>query len=424
MLSVKPGWKLSPVFGVLGKMDRRHFINTLGVTGTLAAVGGLTGSLGAAPNSSGKEDGKPFLNGTPAVFAPTKNSITVVWTLNSPALVWVEYGETEQLGKVAGSDAYGYVPHDERVVKVRLQGLKPGTRYYWRSVAKPLRGSTETRSKIYTCKTLDDTASSVKFSVWNDTHDNAETIQKLHARVRGGADDFLLWNGDVSNNVNRIDMIPGLYVSPKGVDLAEGPPILMTRGNHDVRGIWSNKMSDYVDFPGNRPFYAFRVGPVAVIALDTGEDKPDSHPSFQGVAAFEPLIKEQAAWLEEVIRRPEMRDAPYRVVFCHIPLRWLKEEQPDYDKGGFDHVSLRGRAAWGDALMRWGMQVVISGHTHRRAWIPPNTEFPYGQLVGGGPRMDGATIIRGSADGTKLRLVVESAKDGSVLEDQSFLPLK
>ena len=53
-------------------------------------------------------------------------------------------------------------------------------------------------------------------------------------------------------------------------------------------------------------------------------------------------------------RRPEFRDAPYRVVFCHIPLRWIDETPADYDAGGYDWFSRMSRDAWHDALVELG----------------------------------------------------------------------
>ncbi|MDR2430383.1 MAG: metallophosphoesterase [Puniceicoccales bacterium] len=404
-------------------MHRRQFIAAVGAVGTFSAVVPVDSPLAAASNAAAVAAGASLIKGTPVVFAPVADGFTVTVALNAPALVRVEYGETAALGAVARSDSCGFVPHDDVAVKIRLRGLRPGERYHWRVVAGPLsagarKGAVE-RTATYVTRTLAPTAGETRFGVWNDTHDRAETIQRLH-EGRGEGDDFLLWNGDVSNDVNRREILPGLYVCPKGVDLAEGAPVFFVRGNHDVRGIWANKMTDFVDFPEGRPFYAFRSGPLGVVVLDTGEDKPDAHPSFKGVAAFEDLIREQAVWLGRAIASPELRDAPCRVVFCHIPLRWHKEARPDYARGGYDWVSLRGREAWGGVLRQWGAQVVVSGHTHRAAWLPPSGEWPFGQLVGGGPRLDVATRIRGHATGRELRLVMERVVDGTVLHALSF----
>ncbi|MDR2512304.1 MAG: metallophosphoesterase [Puniceicoccales bacterium] len=404
-------------------MHRREFLTTIGLAGSANLLKGVPNSVAAADKASRVSLGpKSLLHGTPAVFAPAADGFTVSCPLAAAALVWLEYGETDTLGTLMKGDAQGFVPHDDKVVKIRLRGLKSGTRYYWRAHAKPLRGGATTFTKTYATRTLDPGAQKAAFTVWNDTHDNAQVIRQLHD-AREPEADFLLWNGDVSNDVNDRKLLPALYVSPPGVDLAEGAPIFSVRGNHDVRGIWANKMTDYVDFPGGYPYYGFRVGPLGVIVLDTGEDKPDDHPSLKGVAAFQPLIRKQAAWLEQAIASPSLRDAPYRILFCHIPLRWSKEQRPNYARGGYDYVSLRGQEAWQGALARWKTQVVISGHTHKHAWLEPTAGFRFAQLVGGGRTLNDATRIQGSATADALRLTTLNLK-GETLHEAIFKPLR
>jgi hypothetical protein len=110
------------------------------------------------------------------------------------------------------------------------------------------------------------------------------------------------------------------------------------------------------------------------------------------------------------------------MVFCHIPLRWTSEEVKDYAKGGYDSFSRSSREAWHDALVAWKTQVVVSGHMHQTAWIPGTADFPYGQLVGGGPQPERATWIEGKADATALRFVMKGL-DGKVIETVEFKPL-
>jgi hypothetical protein len=108
-------------------------------------------------------------------------------------------------------------------------------------------------------------------------------------------------------------------------------------------------------------------------------------------------------------------------VFCHIPLRWKTEAAVDYDKGGFDWFSRRGRDTWHDALVRWGAHAIVSGHTHSWACLPETPEFPYVQIVGGGPESENATLIRGYATGKEMKLVIH-ALDGRELYASSFSP--
>ena len=72
--------------------------------------------------------------------------------------------------------------------------------------------------------------------------------------------------------------------------------------------------------------------------------------------------------------------------------------------------------------MAWNTQLIVSGHTHRHAWLPPTTEFPYGQLIGGGPALEAATWIGAKADARQLTFEMRNLA-GAVLETVSFPPL-
>ena len=72
--------------------------------------------------------------------------------------------------------------------------------------------------------------------------------------------------------------------------------------------------------------------------------------------------------------------------------------------------------------MAWGAQVIVSGHTHRAAWLPATTEWPYGQLIGGGPRLENATWLEGRADERALRLTLRTLT-GKVLHEVVQAPL-
>jgi len=352
-------------------------------------------------------------------MAPRPDGVDAIWAVSRLCTGRVEWEASDGHRGTAAVDPYGFVPQSDDVLRVRVSGLSAGTTYRLRAVTRAAGDSGETPSAWKTFRPLNPAAAATTFVVWNDTHINDETIQRLH-EVTPPAD-FLVWNGDTCNDWASTNLLVPTLLHPGQRDITDGRPLLLTFGNHDVRGPRAFEMPHVVSTPSDRPFYAVRSGPVAAICLHTGEDKPDAHPSFAGRVAFDALRQEQAAWLAEVIRQPGFRDAPYRLVFCHIPLRWLDERPQDYAGTGFDRHSGRSRAAWHDALVAWRTQVVISGHTHRHAWLPPTDAFPYGQLVGGGPRLQGATWIGGTADGTSLTLRMHDLH-GTVLETIALAP--
>lgn len=367
----------------------------------------MAGTVGVVALGAETPDGKKPLMVTPAVvMAPRADGVEVVWAVSRLCRGWLECRETGGEVMKHSADDFGFVPQGDSIMRVRIVGLKPGTAYEVRAVVESGDGEkAREESPWKPLRTLDPSAKESHFVVWNDTHEHHDTIRKLHEATP--AADFLLWNGDTCNNWDKEEWLVPTLLAPAGQDVSAGRPMFLTWGNHDVRGKWAFKVKDMMAMPHGRPFYAFRHGPVAFICLHTGEDKPDNHPSFGGRVAFEPLRREQAEWLKTITAIPEIRDAPHKVVFCHIPLRWI-EEAPEtpYEKGGYDAFARECRAQWHDSLVKWGAQVVISGHTHQDELIPANDKFPYIQLVSGGPKLQAARWIEGKADATGLKLVM------------------
>src|SRR5690606_5327124 len=137
------------------------------------------------------------------------------------------------------------------------------------------------------------------------------------------------------------------------------------------------------DLPYN---FAIRLGPIALVGLDTGEDKPDAHPVFAGTAAFEPYRELQAAWLKSAVQRPEIAEAPIRIAVCHIPLRGGRGENDGTTLEGFASYSGFGAELWMPTLVQARFAAVISGHTHRHRIDDATESDPVMQVVGGGPQ--------------------------------------
>jgi hypothetical protein len=226
---------------------------------------------------------------------PPTDGLEVVWAVSRLSLGRLEWETRRWIQGVAAADPFGFVPQGERVLRVRLEGLKPGTVGRVRAHTVAANDGETVTGEWKPFRTLDPAAGQTRFVMWNDTHVFDETIQALH-QVTPAAD-FLVWNGDTCNDWTREDLLIPTLLNPGGCDISLNRPLLVAYGNHDVRGAHAFKMPGVVATPGGRPFYAFRSGPVAVICLHTGEDKPDDHPSFRGRVAFDVLRAEQARWL-------------------------------------------------------------------------------------------------------------------------------
>jgi predicted phosphodiesterase len=266
-------------------------------------------------------------------------------------------------------------------------------------------------------------------AIVNDTHENESTVTALAKRVHELAPDLLIWNGDACNHFSKPDRPAALLLRPgaNGESASAGGwaatrALLFVCGNHDIRGSEARQLSAILA-PGPHPQLpwntARRIGPLALIALDTGEDKPDHHPVFAGTAAYEPYRERQATWLATQLARPEITQAPFKVAITHIPLRGLPGQNDGTTLEGAAAFSGQGAGLWLPQLIRAGFQAILSGHTHEWRVDPPTTAEPITQFVGGGPKPDKATIMVMEVHPDRLTTRMEHLK-GDVLATETW----
>ena len=415
-------------------MDRRTFLTStsavLGSAFPAAAQDYSDYSKDPRPDvaegawTAGGPDG-PVFAGPPLVSGPSSESIAILQPVQRLATGFLEIAIGDGEWQRVNASASGLLPLSEHVLKFRLPPLPAGTTVRYRVVARAAgwikvrqfyhaefkAGPTQT-SDERSFRTLDSSAESTRFVVWNDTHENDETLASLRALTTPLKPDFLLWNGDQSNDIHFERDMAGQFLAPSGLAIADRWPLAYVRGNHDVRGPAARALPNFTGTPDDRYFYGFRSGPVAAIVLDTGEDKPDANPLLGGMAAFEAMQRDQATWLKEIVREPWFREAPHRVMFCHIPL-WFRH--PRLPNNRFDGTRFC-RELWAPTLLEAGVKLVISGHTHDFVWMPAGAEQPIAQLIGGGPQPKTATLIHITATRAELSLKMMKLNGETVAE--------
>ncbi len=374
--------------------------------------------------TAGSLEGPVFAE-PPVVSGPAPEAMTILQPLQRTATGHLEYAvEDGEWQRVDGGEG-GMRPLSGHVLKFRLPPLPPGKNVKYRVVARTagwvkvkhfyhgeFKAGQPQTSPEQSFRTLDPAAETTTFSVWNDTHENSETLQALDGLTTAAQPDFMLWNGDQSNDIHFERDMAGQFLHPAGLAIAHRWPLAYVRGNHDVRGPAARFLPDFTGTPDDRFYYGFRSGPLAALVLDTGEDKPDDHPIFGGMAAFEEMQREQAEWLRRVVKETWFQEASHKVLFCHIPL-WFNH--PRIPQGGFDGARYC-RDLWAPTLVEAGVTLVISGHTHDFLWMPATAERPITQLVGGAPQPKFATYIEGRATRSELKLKMTKL-DGTVVTD-------
>ena len=436
-------------------MKRRDFIKGAAV---LVAAAGSGETLRAAvrmDTNEAKDEGGPLVASAPMLQNFAETSIGIAFAVSALANGYVIYGERPDLsdGKKVKCGGFRVTEVTDKVSQVRLQGLKPATTYYYRIGADRIQygggykmknlGSEEDPA-IYSFTTAGAKAKA-HFCVINDTHVKWPTIERLQEKILSIAPSCVIWNGDASNTEETIEAQMRIFIRPEGgpKDYAARIPYLLCPGNHDFRG-WANRHLERVwmfrqgDERSSRDWdlgrnFAVRLGDVALIGLDTGEDKLDTNPLFAGIFNMAAYREAQALWLKDTLRRKDIASAPFKVAFCHIP---LFDPRPDANPGDIAPADTDPRyktnyAAWQRTcanlwtplLQKAGCRRIITGHQHNYRRDDPSDGRKWTQLVGGGPKLSEKafpTVIEGKVEGRELRITVHNMTTGAIQDSFSI----
>ncbi|MDR0815175.1 MAG: metallophosphoesterase [Bacteroidales bacterium] len=298
----------------------------------------------------------------------TTDGVTVVWTTDLQGPAWVE---TENTVTAEKADYYEVVAGNIVAIatlhRVRINNLKPGTKYNYRIFTKEIGLDLATLSVNYgetvasndfshnplSFTTFSKDKKDISFVVLNDIHSRTDFMKELCNEVDFKALDFVCFNGDMWEWLLDENMIFDGCMDAAVEMFASEIPIVFNRGNHETRGPYAIPLINYFPTVNGTFYYQFGIGDVCFLVLDGGEDKEDSHPEYFNLAAFDSYREEESRWLEQNVVCPEFQNAKARIVFLHIP--------PMVSTG---HGSLHLQKTLIPILNHAKIDVILSGHTH------------------------------------------------------------
>jgi predicted phosphodiesterase len=354
-------------------------------------------------------DTRPVITQGPYLVATAGTTTTIVWLTDTPSHSFVRYGrgaalDAAALTSVVEPQVDGLVPVGLRHV-VHLTGLEPGATYSYQVVSTrvvklraywPDKGLA-TESPVHTFATLDPRRPAVSFSVVSDTHEDVPRIRALNRMIDWTATEFLVHTGDAFHWIDSEEHLFRNWLEPTTAALGHRVPLMYARGNHELRGPFARELFGYIPTVEGRFYFARDAGPVHLIVLDTGEDKPDDTNVYAQLNRTIAYRAEELAWLRDHVRSSaRVKDAPFRVIAMHQPRwGWLAD-------GNGDWIATANDAA---------IDLVIAGHTHRFSYTAPGPDVPhrYHLLTVGQDQ-----VARVDATTTELKVVV-TGRDGTVV---------
>ena len=314
---------------------------------------------------------------------------TIVWVTDVPGMSWVEiapdsadhfYGRARQryYDVLAGRKVL-----TDNVHRVRIEGLKPDTKYRYRVFTQEVAewryddwvtlGKTACtdvwRGKPHEFKTFPAKPREVTFLVLNDIHERAQFMKDLCKNVDFKKLDFVLLNGDMSNRLRNQQHMMEAYLDTCVRMFATHTPLFFNRGNHELRGQFADYLYRY--FPTNNGKY-YRLQHVAGIDflfIDTGEDKPDEDIEYSGIVNYDQYREEEARWLRGLRESKQVGKHPL-IVFSHIPPTLQKWHGPY-------HL----QKTLMPELNKMNVSVMLSAHLHAFGYQEPNEVINFPNLV-------------------------------------------
>lgn len=173
--------------------------------------------------------------------------------------------------------------------------------------------------------------------------------------------DLLIMNGDISNTSDTFDDIILCYKIASEVTKGEFPCII-SRGNHDLRGLEAQNLAKYMPGDNGKSYYTFRAGCIWGLLVDTGEDKDDNHPEYGGTICCHEFRLEQENMIKNTIKNAAGEYAQdgikYKFIVSHVPFTFKRENPFDIERQLYSN--------WSELIKKnINPDLMLCGHTHK-----------------------------------------------------------
>ncbi|MBR4994934.1 MAG: metallophosphoesterase [Alistipes sp.] len=323
------------------------------------------------------------INHGPYLQGVTYDGATVVFTTSHRGFSKVELRRKgSQEVTTHDSRKNGLIMADNTHNVINLLGLEAATEYEYRIVSTKVENfqpykvtfGEKIASPWYSFRTFDPKAKEFTFGVLNDIHDDSKKCNDLLNLLPVEELGMVFYNGDILSHYTEEGQPFTSFIDVSVEQFAKHKPFAVVRGNHETRGHLARTYEEFIHNTRDEKYYGvYYFGDTAVVMLDCGEDKLDTHEVYAGFVAFDEYRLEQVEWLKQVIKSKEFRKAKKRIILLHIPPA-VEAMKVQGEKDVESMLAWRGNEHWGEILFpvlaKTKIDVMISAHMHRQMFFP------------------------------------------------------
>ena len=286
------------------------------------------------------------------VVYAVEDKYQIVFTTNHSAIAWVEIDGERYYDLYAGSMKSEDTVHKIVVPQQKLDEAKEYSIHAEKMIYRGPFGGFKGKeiSKSYSFRPVNSGDGLVYYTLTDVHHarkgavDAALSVENL---------DFIVILGDTvgmveyENNVQLTNLIAH--------DVTKGEiPVVYARGNHEIKGEYSEDLHKYVGSKNGSFYYWFALSDVFGITLDLGEDHDEGWWEYYGTDKFSLYHDEQTKFLEELVQTKPYESYNYTLVACHIPIQFVNSRK--------DHTDVK--EEWTELLNQIAPDLVVYGHQH------------------------------------------------------------
>lgn len=288
----------------------------------------------------------------PYLMNVTQTAVTVLFETRRALVAAVDYGEAPDALDQTVTDASARTMHE-----LRLTGLAPGARHYYRV----RYDDTALPTWDFQTAPPDDSDERVEFVVFADNQDGPEFFTQLKAQMAAFQPQFVLQAGDCVQDGHPVNFREE-FLGPL-FGLGNHAPIVIGAGNHETydfaivtsneaRALWNA----YVAQPNDEHCFGFRWGPLFVMVIDTELGHAQGFPQYDEC-------------IEKTLQSPLAQTARFRTAIFHRPPLieyWDSvatfSSPTSFFSAGMDAPDVRAYLA--PLFEQYHVQLVFNGHNH------------------------------------------------------------
>ena len=299
----------------------------------------------------------------PVVYA-VEDKYQIVFSTNAESTGWVEIGGKKYYDLYNGTAKTFTKIHKVEVPMSVLDEAKQYTVHSQKTIyAGPFGGFLGRDISEKVSFRPIDSSDGIQYLSFSDVHMN--DARTFETASHAGNYDFLFLLGDIISVVETFD--DANFNNQVAYGITKGQiPVVYARGNHDVKGRYSQELHKFVGAKGERFYYNFYFKDVYGLVLDLGEDHDDDWWEYYGTANFEEYRQEQIAFLKDEIAKKDYEAYPYRVVASHIPIPFVNYRH-NYENTKKEMTAL---------LNQMDFHMSVCGHQHQLMIFEPGLVTP------------------------------------------------